>query len=163
MPTTGAVLYFRPTQQAVLSPGHKTGAVVSFAVRESTGLISANGIKASAQWRNRKALKPHRSVPPIGPDGLWTTDWDNFFQYLNDTFLKMPNGPTLPDVASSVTASQARSIAGEVVATALAQQANANAQALSAVVQVAQMAALPGAAQIPPVQLSPPYESSGAE
>ena len=93
----------------------------------------------------------------------WCSEWDNFFQYLNDTFLKMPNGPTLPDVASSVTASQARSIAGEVVASALSQQANANAQALSAVVQVTKTAALAGAAQIPPVQLSPAYEPTGGE
>lgn len=161
MPSTGAVIFFRPSAQAVLAANRKTAAAVLFAMRESTGLINTRGIKASTSSRNRKALKPHRSVPPIGDDGLWTTEWDNFFQYLSDTFLKMPNGPTLPDVASSVTASQARSIASEVVSAALAQQTNANAQSLAAVVEVAKAAALPGAMQIPAVQLSPAFEPPG--
>lgn len=161
MATTGAVLYFRPTQQAIAAANRQTGCVTLFAVRESTGLISTNGINPSSKTRNRKALKPHRTVPPIDASGLLSTEWDNFFQYLNDTFLKMPNGPTLPDVAASITAAQARSIASEVVSAALSQQTNNNAQALLSVVEVVKTATLPGAQQIPPVQLTPAFEPPG--
>lgn len=154
MPTTAAVLYIRPTGTAVIAAARRTAATLYVPLRTLTGLFSTAGVTKSKDTHNLKAWFPSQRVPLAGQE-LMQPEWYRFFQYLTETVLGGANGSTLPDVAASVTYAEAQSIATAAVTKALAQQGAANAQSLSAVVQVAVASALPGSAQIPPVQLYP--------
>lgn len=163
MASTGAVLYLKVRAGAGSSTSRWTGAVAYLALRDSSGQFSSSGgAPATRNLRNLKSLKPHSSVPLADPStGRINEYWDRYFSYLNDTFLEMTNGPTLPDVADSITYSQAVSLVNEAILGALSQQANSNAQSIEAVREVVQTAALPGSAQIPPAKLYMDYAPIG--
>ena len=150
MASTGSVVYLRP--RFTTSAAGTTGSVLFLSSRASTGIYSSLAI-SQRNSRNRKVIRPI-GVPIADPQtGMMNPQWEQFFVYMEKTFLNMLKGPTLPDVASYVTSSQARSIAVSVFQEGLAQQVNANAQSQQAMVEVVKTAALPGSTQIPPVQL----------
>jgi hypothetical protein len=100
------------------------------------------------------------SQHPLGkmrPDGYVQIDpaWDLFFRYQWETRLGGISGQSLPDVVTTVTATQETAAQSAAEVSAIGQQTQANAESLSVVVQVAQNNALTGADQIPPVRLSP--------
>lgn len=164
MASTGAILYIRPRFSAATVAHGVTGAVVAISSRVSSGKYSSTVIGAGTTSRNRKAMRPDNSVPFMQKNGDgWINNpaWSQWFQYVEQTFLNMLSGPTLPDVADYVTAGQAQAIATSVVQSALSQQANANAQSILTMREVVQTAALPGAVAIPPPQLTPDFGPTG--
>ena len=149
MATTGSFVYVRPL--SVAAQAGVTGSVSFFAVRASTSIYSSFAIKR-LNTKNRKVIRPV-GVPMVGSDGMLNPQWSDWFVYIEKEFLNMLNGPTLPDVANYVTVGQATAIAVAAVQAGLAQQANANAQSIQTIREVVQMAALPGAVQIPAPKL----------
>lgn len=102
------------------------------------------------------------SLQPIGyvmvngqrlPVQIDTLAWHPFLRAVAD-YLGNLQGPRLPDVVSSVETTQAQAVQASAQVSAVAQQSQANAEALAATVQVAQNAGLAGASQIPPVVLT---------
>ena len=167
--TTSATLYVKPTMLGVLTVNASSAAFLYLFVRGVSGLYNGSGVKASKNTRNLKSMLPAASVPighvmvqgerlPVQIDDLF---WYSFFRYITQTVLGGPIAPTLPDVTTALTVAQVQGIAQAAVSAGLTQQAVANAASLSAVVQVTQTAALPGAAQIPPVVLVPPETGGG--
>ena len=128
--------------------------MLDFSVRALSGLYSSSRIPASKNLRNAIAWLPSQRVSPIGPDGLMELSWYRFFTYLAEEVLGGAKGATLVDVASAVVTSAASVASITQNSSALVQQADANAQAIAAAVQVIQTAALPGSSQIPQVQLT---------
>ena len=103
---------------------------------------------------NLRSLLPSQRTPLSNPDSTMSSQWYRFFDYLVNQYLGGLTQPTVADIVASVEATQA-SVNASAGATALiAQQAQANAESLAAVVQVTQNASIPGASQIPPVSLS---------
>ena len=149
MAATDSVLYFRPLAQAAASG--ITGSVSFFAARASTGLYSSTAI-LKTNSRNKKVIRPI-GVPMVDQNGMPMQQWTDWFVYIEKQFLNMLHGPTLPDVAKYITAGQATAIAVAAVQSGLAQQANANAQAIQTMREVVQTAQLPGAVQIPQPKL----------
>ncbi len=163
MPTTDAVLYLKATAGAGASVNRSTGSMVLFALRDSSGqFTSSGGVPANRDLSKAKSLRPHRSVPLTDSNGLINEPWERYLAFIDGTFLNIRNGPTLPDVASSITYAQAQSLVSESVAAALTQQANANAQSIQTIREVVQVAALPGAMQIPAPKLAATYQPVGS-
>lgn len=79
--------------------------------------------------------------------------WRQFLEALSDR-LGGAEGPRVPDVATSVLTTQAAAIQATAQVAAVAQQSQANAEALAATVEVVTNNALVGAEQIPDVVLS---------
>lgn len=146
------MVYLRSTVNPVLSAARTSGLVFYLPFRDVSGLYSA-GLRAATNTRNLKSWKPSVNAPLTDEQGRITPAWNQFINYLIETVLGGSNFATLPDIANFATTSQVESIANNAIVQALKAQGTANAQALAAVVQVAQVAALPGATQIPPVQL----------
>ena len=156
MASTGAVLYLRPRGVATEVPGRKTAATVYVPMRMLSGLVTARGVTASRNQTNLSTLLPHITRPFAQQDrnGRWACDphWYRFFDFLVNDFLAGASGPTLADIITSIVAVQTSATAAEMRSVLLASQAQTNAEALSTAVQVVQIAALPGADQIPPVR-----------
>lgn len=166
MASSGAVVYVRPLVSGGATSIGASGAVVFMATRVSTGRYSSLVIGAGSTSRNRKVIRPDNSVPYMIQSGDGMTNnpaWSQWFQYIEQSFLDMLKGPTLPDVAQYVTVSEAQSIAANVVQHALAQQANANAQSILTIREVVQSAALPGAVQIPIPKLFVEFDASAGQ
>lgn len=154
MATTTAVLRIRPRESVATSVARKTTASIEFSPRLVSGLYSASSIPASADLKNALAWLPSIRVPLVDDSGRMTSEWYRFMNYLCTTVLGGPNGSTVADIASAVVTSSATVAAATQATTSLTQQADANAQAIAAAVQVLQTASLPGSTQIPPVQLT---------
>lgn len=156
MASTTATLYIHPTAEAVMSAGRVTSATVNFSLRLLSGLITTSGVQSSRNLANLSSLLPHITQPMItaGRDGRATCDpqWYRFFDYLTNTFLSGASGPTLADIITSIVSAQESAAEAERQTLLVANQAQTNAEALSAAVQVVQTAALPGADQIPQVK-----------
>lgn len=158
MASTTAFIYFRPVVS--LAERRFTTAHISLPLRIVSGPFSSAGITPLSNIDKLKSWLPSQSVPVADKDGKMTPPWYRFLNFFMEVFIGGASSPTLPDIAASVTYSEAQSIAQSVVTVAFAQQALANAQALDAAVAVVRQAALPGAEQIPSVQLTT-YDSSG--
>lgn len=154
MATTTAVLQIRPRAGVVLSANRRTAASFDVGVRFLSGIYSTTHIPASANLKNALAWLPSIRVPLIDSGGLMTPEWYRFMNYLCTTVLGGPTGSTVADIATAVVTNSASAASATQAAASLTQQADANAQAIAAAVQVIQTAALPGATQIPAVQLT---------
>ena len=167
--TTTALLYVKPTMTR--SVNSTTTATLLVFFRSLSGRYVSSGITRSKNTKNLKSMLPSASTP-IGyamvqgeriPVQIEDAFWYAFFRYITQTVLGGPSGSTIPDVAAAVTVAQTQAIAQAAVAAGLKQQAISNAASLAAVVQVTQIAALPGSPQIPPVVLVPPGETGGGD
>lgn len=154
MATTTAVLRIRPRVGSTLSANRKTAANFDVSVRFLSGVYSTTNIPASANLKNALAWLPSIRVPLTDSGNCMTPEWYRFFNYLCTTVLGGPTGSTVADIATAVVTTSASAATATQAAVSLTQQADANAQAIAAAVQVIQTAALPGSAQIPPVQLT---------
>jgi hypothetical protein len=154
MATTAAVLRIRPRLPVSVSAGRRTSANFDLSVRLVSGVYSASSIPASTNLSNLRAWLPSIRVPLVDERNCMTTEWYRFIHYVVETVLGGADGSTVSDIATAVVTSSATSATVSQAAVALTQQADANAQALAAAVQVVQTAALPGASQIPIVQLT---------
>jgi len=161
MATTGAVLYIKPTMYGTTSAARSSGAVVYVSPRLVSGLYSAITVTASSDLSNKRPnLPPARS--PVG----WVTidgqrlpvEFDaqfwNFLRFQHEIKLGGMNGATLPDVVTTVETTQASAATTSQAVLAVAQQTQANAEALSVTKQVVKLNGLTGADQIPNVDLS---------
>ena len=95
-------------------------------------------------------------------NGMMSQGWWNWFSFINGVFLTARSNPTLSDVIASITSIQNNTSTTESSIAALSQQGAANAQAVQALTQVVQSAALAGASQVPPAQLAVQVTPSGA-
>ena len=137
------------------------GAVLFLTIRGVSGVYQ-QGVGNGTSRPNDVAWLPSAQTP-IGrakPDGSVVMDpaWYRAFQHLFEVKLGGRSAPSLPDVVTTVESTQAAAVQSEQQVGALTQQSQANAESLNVARQVLQNNALPGAAQIPPVVLSP-YEN----
>lgn len=160
MASTGAVAYIRPRSVAYLTADANTGAVAFVSARATSGRWSSAGsTPESTNLRNLRAWLPPAMVP-IGyvkgdrniPVMVDTQSWYKFIDYLVNVVLGGINASTLADVTTASELASLRSAITEASVAIIAQQTQANSDALAAAVQVAQDADLPGADNIPPVQ-----------
>jgi len=158
MGTTGAVLYIKPRAFITDAPGRHTGAVLDVAIRMLSGVYSAIGIVPSTNQRSLKTWLPHRTVPVVGSDGTMNDEWYRFFNYVANTKLGGASSATLPDIAATVTEAQVNATTAATTVAGVTQQVANNAEALSAVREVAVNNSLSGATQIPSVQRYPTME-----
>lgn len=79
--------------------------------------------------------------------------WYRFFEYIAETRLAGKTGPTLTSVVQTLTDTQTTAAAATVTVTELQQQTQANAEALYVTREVVKYGGLPGAEQIPFVEL----------
>ena len=154
MPSTAAVLLLKPRVVDTVRANRATKVNLDFSPRVISGLYSSTGIPAGANLKNALAWLPSIRVPLADPSGCMTPEWYRFMNYLCTTVLGGPSGSTVADIATAVVTSSTTAATATQNAVALTQQADANAQSIAAVVQVIQTAALPGASQVPPVQLT---------
>ena len=111
-----------------------------------SGLISSDVATGTLP----KAHIPFARLPdgtPIYVDPVWYPLLD----YVVNTQLGGPTGPTLSDISDTVSSTRSSAIDAQNAVSVVSQTVNANADALAATVQVAQANALSGASQIPPV------------
>lgn len=152
MASTGAIVYVRPRASITDVPNRQTGAITYVAIRALTGLLTSSTVEPEQNLTNLRKLFPRQSQKVVSADGSMAIEWYRFLDYLVNTFLGGPDAPTMGDVIAEIE----RQIEGarllEARTLAIAQQAQANAESLSATVQVIQNNALTGAAQIPPPQ-----------
>lgn len=136
-----------------------TGAVVFLPLRVVSGRWSTSGVTASEDLTNTLKWLPHSRQPigwvtiggqryPVSPDPMYY----GFLHTVAEQKLGGINGSTLPDVVTAVetTISQAADVSSTTAA--VAQQVQANADALAATIAVAQNNSLVGANDIPPAQ-----------
>lgn len=104
-----------------------------------------------------KVQIPHISqvFGKVNADGTVTVGKD-WYRFMHDFFIKMggPQGASIDDLSSTVVDTRSQAITAQTAVSSVSQQVVANAQALGAVVQVAQTNSLAGANQIPPVVYS---------
>jgi hypothetical protein len=155
MASTAAFVYLKPRLLGTESAHRNTTASLDVAVRLVSGFFSnSGGINPTANLTNLKSWLPGARVKVVTSDGVMTPEWYRFIQYLVEVVLGGAAAPTVADVVSAVTTTTEGAVAATQAAQAVSQQADANAQALAAAVQVVQTAGLSGATQIPPVQLN---------
>ena len=129
-----------------------TNAVIYIPIRAVSGRFASN--LASSTKKNLKSWKPSVNAPMVDDQGRITPPWNQFINYLIETVLGGANAVTLADIAGFATVGQVQAIANNAAIGALKQQGTNNAQVIDAIRQVTVTAALVGAAQIPPVQLT---------
>lgn len=151
MTATTATVYVKPT----FASSGGGGAVVYIPFRAVTGLYSAINAR-SASTSRKKFWKSPKDAPWVDPQtGKPTVEFAQHWDYVVEKILGGSNNKTLPQVENLITYGQAEALFSSLIAGALSQQINANAQALDTMKQVLAAAAVPGVAQIPPVQLQP--------
>lgn len=151
--TTGAVLYARPRAIAGTTVSLKsTGAVVYVAARMLSGLWSSTTVGQELDLANLRSLLPRQDQTLVDSQGKMTAPWYRFIDYWVNTVLGGPDAPSMSDVIAEIERQIVASQALEAATNLVAQQAQANAEALAATVQVVQTAALSGSDQIPPVR-----------
>jgi hypothetical protein len=164
MASTGAVFYVRPYGFTGTSAGRSTGAVLYLSIRAVSGVYQTS-VSSTQSRPNDVAWLPSAQTPfgfvtingqryPMTPDPAWY----RAFQHVFEVKIGGRFAPSLPDVVTTVETAQAAAVQNSQQVGALTQQSQANAESLSVARQVLQNNALPGAAQIPPVVLSP-YEN----
>lgn len=154
MASTGAVFHVRPRTAASVVANHQSGAKFYLSPRFVSGLYSTTGVTASSDLRGRKSWMPHRAQRWFNADGTPTDEMFNFMNYLANTMVGGPSGPTLPDVATTVTTAQEQAATASATVVGVNQMAQQNAESLAAAIQVVQDNSLAGAAQIPRPQLT---------
>lgn len=136
---------------------YTSSAVFYIPLRMVSGLWSTSGVAPGTPPGSEAWLPSIRQ--PIGytdpRDGKFYCDpiWYRAFEYLFETRLGGRGAPSVPDVVSTVTATQATAAAASATVTEIAQQTQANAEALFVVREVVQGGGLDGAEQIPGVDL----------
>lgn len=128
-----------------------TGAVIYIPVRVVSGRYATN---LTSRQVGQKSWIPMISVPFLDASGCISLPWYQHLRDLGERKLGGANFATLPAVADYVTVGQVDALINNALLVSITQQANTNAQALSAAVEVVQAAALPGATQIPKVQVT---------
>lgn len=158
---TGAVMYLRPrlAVETNIIRG-TTGAVLYMPLRLSSGVWEVSGVPVPGSDL-RAWLPPQRQrFGTVVVDGrphdvyIDAASWYKFFQYIAEIKLGGANGASVPELVASLTATQATSATVEALTNAVAVQAQTNAEALSATVEVVNNNALDGADQIPPVRMT---------
>ena len=158
MATTGAVLYVRPRMDAASVANRTTSAVMAVVLRTLSGIFSSGSMFDNASAQSLKAWLPPPRVPVTNPTtGLMTPEWYRFFRYIVEDRLGGASAPSIADVQSTVGSVQ-QAVTSNSAAVALVTDAvNANAQSLQTTIQVSQINALAGAAQIPDPVQAPRY------
>ena len=156
MASTGAVFYLRPYAIAATG-GRSTGAQFYVSVRAVSGLWPTAGVQASSDTRGALTWLPRESEPlgRVNKDGGVTISpyWYRFFNTVANVKLGGIEGATVPDVASTVTATIEIAAAAEAQSASVAQQVQTNAEAAYVMRNVIKQAALAGSDQIPEVGL----------
>lgn len=151
MASTAFTLYVKPSRFFPASAGRQSAFTAFVPVRITSGQFSTGLTKA----KHKKDWHPSALTPVVDDKGLINSEWKRFFGYLANKKLGGPVYPTLPDLTQFITAAQAQSIFSAAISAATQQQANSNAQALAAAIEVLKTTGAVGAMQIPSVVLAP--------
>lgn len=137
-----------------------SSAVVYFSPRMVSGLLTQSGVSVSDQSKLIAWLpSAQQAMGWVTIDGKrHRVEWEpvvyKFLQFVANVKLGGPNAATLPDVILSVDTSIENAAEAVSQVNAVAQQAQANAEALAATVDVIRTDGIPGADQIPDVVLT---------
>jgi hypothetical protein len=140
---------FVPT---VYTLGGTTEAVMYLPIRSFAG--GGAPVVGNSNLDTLKSLLPRQPQIAMNADGTMTAPWYRFFDYLVNNYLDALNQPTIADIVASVDESKAAATTATQSIALVAQQTQANADALAATVEVVTNSALPGSSQIPPVSRS---------
>ncbi len=137
------------------------GAVITTgALSQASPYSGGSGVNKSPTGSLLRSKLPHSSVNfgQVQKDGSVRIDpvWYRFLDFVANVQLGGPNAPTVADLNTATISTRDQAISAQTSVAAVGNQVNANAQALGAVVQVAQTNSLSGATQIPPVSYTPP-------
>jgi hypothetical protein len=138
---------------AVYTLGSTTGSVAYIPLR-AYGDGTSQAVDATTDLENLRSLLPSQRHPFGFVDGkpvYVEAAWYRFMDYLVNTFLGGPGSPTMADVIAAIEAALEAQATQTQTLALIAAQSQTNAEALAAVVQVAQDNALTGAEQIPRV------------
>lgn len=153
MATESAVLSCGFTQSSASKKAGSASAVVQTGAIESANQYAGGSGLLSASLN--KGRLPSASLPfgRVQSDGSVMVDpvWYRFLDYIVNTQLGGPTGPTLGDLTATVDSTRSSAINAQNAVSVVAQTVNANASALAATVQVAQTNNLSGATQIPAI------------
>ncbi|GAC1664565.1 MAG: hypothetical protein PVS3B2_00370 [Candidatus Dormibacteraceae bacterium] len=151
------------TESAVISCGF-TQSGASKKAGSATAVVQAGATQSANQYAGGSGLissdvaagalpKAHIPFGRVRPDGTVEVDpvWYRFLDYVVNTQLGGPTGPTLGDISDTVESTRSSAINAQNAVSVVAQTVNANASALAATVQVAQTNNLSGAKQIPAI------------
>lgn len=161
MATETATISIGFTQSGVAKKAGAASAVVTAGALQSANKYTGGSSLLGSSLA--KSRLPSASLPfgKALPDGTVMVDpvWYRFLDYIVNTQLGGPTGPTLGDITTTVDSTRSSAIAAQNAVSVVAQTVNANASTLAATVQVSQAAALPGASQIQP----PTYTTKGVQ
>jgi len=152
------------TQTAMISIGLTMSAVSKKSGR-GTAQLQCGALEAATNYtggsglisRNRIATQLPPARVPLGrlqEDGVTIViekAWYDALDYVFNRQLGGIAGPSLSDITTTVDSTRTSAIDAQTAVSQVAATVNANAEALSATVQVTQNSSLPGATQIPPV------------
>ena len=155
-PASGALRFtgYAPTVENV-GVSFTSAGVLYVPIRMVSSLWSAGNVGGAA---GEVAWLPPARQPMVYTDtrtGQMFCDpaWYRFFEYIAETRLAGKTGPTLTSVVQTLTDTQTTAAAATVTVTELQQQTQANAEALYVTREVVKYGGLPGAEQIPFVEL----------
>jgi hypothetical protein len=132
--------------------GGTTEAVMYLPIRSFAG--GGAPVVGNSNLDTLKSLLPRQPQIAMNADGTMTAPWYRFFDYLVNNYLDALNQPTIADIVASVDESKAAATTATQSIALVAQQTQANADALAATVEVVTNSSLPGSSQIPPVSRS---------
>lgn len=147
MATTGAVLYLRPTLLGVTGARRSTGAALVISLRMPSGVFTNASIQNSSENQLKAWLPPPR-VKLVDDNGLMRPEWYRFFRYIAEDRLGGANGPSVPDVASSLGDVQSAVTTNVGAVNVVAAAVNTNAGVLQSTVEVTKQNSLAGSDQI---------------
>ena len=101
-----------------------------------------------------KSLLPRQPQKVVQADGTMDPAWYRCFDYLINTYLGSLSQPTIESIVTAVEESMGATMAAAQTTALVAQQAQANAEALAATVEVLNTNSIAGASEIPRVSLS---------
>jgi hypothetical protein len=101
-----------------------------------------------------KSLLPRQPQKVVLPDGTMDPAWYRFMDYMVNNYFGSLNQPTIQSIVAQVEEGMAAATIATQTTALLAQQTQANAEALAATVEVVTNNSLPGSIQIPPVSRS---------
>lgn len=153
MATRSAIISCGFTQSGTSSKAGSAAAVMECGATQAANQYAGGSGLISSDVAAGTLPKAHVSFGRVRSDGTVEVDpvWYRFLDYVVNTQLGGPTGPTLSDITDTVSSTRSSAIDAQNAVSVVAQTVNANADTLAATVQVAQTNSLTGATQIPKV------------
>jgi hypothetical protein len=162
MPGTTTFLgYFRPQLISSASPGANTTTfTATFSIRGTSGV---SGAKFLTKAKSLRRWIPPPTDPVFDDAGAYTPAWYRYHEMLGEERLGGILGPSMTDVKSNVTTTQAAVNLTATSTNDVIAALNANAAALNIMAALLQASGTPGASQIPAAVATTPLDLSQAD